>query len=263
MLFFNKIITTIPILKRLYPSILSSLLIYIKKNIFIIKFKKIYIKIDIKDPIDKEIFFKNSYEDQQIQFLIDNIKDYKRPIFIDIGANKGIYSLLLAKKFKNLKIYGFEPVTSTFNRFVYNIFLNNLKKKIKTYNFGISNSSGNKKMIALKRKNYIQSGGYSFQINKKKIFKDNVTEYYKTKIGDEIIKFKRKNLFIKIDVEGYEEKVLKGLKRLLRDNRVFIQIEIFNKNFNLIDKLLKKNNFYLIHGIEHKHSGSDYFYTNY
>ena len=111
MLFFNKIITTIPILKRLYPSILSSLLIYIKKNIFIIKYKKIYIKINIKDPIDKEIFFKNSYEDRQIQFLIDNIKDYKRPIFIDIGANKGIYSLLLAKEFKNLKIYGFEPVT--------------------------------------------------------------------------------------------------------------------------------------------------------
>lgn len=263
MLFFNKIITTIPILKRLYPSILSSLLIYIKKNIFIIKFKKIYIKIDIKDPIDKEIFFKNSYEERQIQFLIDNIKNCKKPIFIDVGANKGIYSLLLAKEFKNLKIYGFEPVTSTFNSFVCNIFLNNLKKKIKTYNFGISNSSGNKKMIALKRKNYIQSGGYSFQINNKKIFKDNVTEYYKTKIGDEIIKFKRKNLFIKIDVEGYEEKVLKGLKRLLRDNRVFIQIEIFNKNFNLIDKLLKKNNFYLIHGIEHKHSGSDYFYTNY
>jgi hypothetical protein len=118
-------------------------------------------------------------------------------------------------------------------------------------------------MIALKRNNYIQSGGYSFQINNKKFFKDNVTEYYKTKIGDEIIKFKRKNLFIKIDVEGYEEKVLKGLKRLLKDNRVFIQIEIFNKNFNLIDKLLKKNNFYLIHGIEHKHSGSDYFYKNY
>ena len=47
-------------------------------------------------------------------------------------------------------------------------------------------------MIALKRKNYIQSGWYSFQINKKKIFKDNVSEYYKTKIGDEIIKFKRK-----------------------------------------------------------------------
>jgi hypothetical protein len=118
-------------------------------------------------------------------------------------------------------------------------------------------------MIALKRKNYIQSGGYSFQINKKKIFKDNVTEYYKTKIGDEIIKFKGKNLFIKIDVEGYEEKVLKGLKKLLKNNRIFIQIEIFNKNFNFMDTFLKKNNFYLIHKIEHKHSGSDYFYKNY
>jgi FkbM family methyltransferase len=263
MLFFNKIITTIPILKRLYPSILSSILVYIKKDIFIIKFKKIYIEINIRDPIDKEIFFRNSYEEKQIQFLIDNIKDYKRSIFIDIGANKGIYSLLLAKKFKNLKIYGFEPVTSTFDCFVYNIFLNNLKKNIKAFNFGISNSLGNKKMIALKRKNYIQSGGYSFEINKKKIHRDNIIEYYKTKIGDQIIKFKKKNLFIKIYVDGYEEKVLKGFNKLLKNNKIFIQIEIFNKNFNLIDAMLKKNNFYLIHKIEHKNSGSDYFYKNF
>ena len=76
MLFFNKIITAIPILKRLYPSILSSILVYLKKEIFIIKFKKIFLKINIKDPIDKEIFFKNSYEEEQIQFLFNNIKNY-------------------------------------------------------------------------------------------------------------------------------------------------------------------------------------------
>jgi FkbM family methyltransferase len=263
MLFFNKIITTIPILKRLYPSILSSILILIKKDIFIIKFKKIYIKINIRDPIDKEIFFRNSYEEEQVQFLIDNIKDYKKPIFIDIGANKGIYSLLLAKEFEKLKIYSFEPVTQTFNCFVDNIYLNNLKKNIKKFDFGISNTTGNKKMIALKRKNYIQSGGYSFQIKEKKIHKDNIVEYYKTKIGDRIIKFKKKILFIKIDVEGYEEKVLKGLNKLMSSNKIFIQIEIFNKNLNLIDTLLKKNNFYLIRKIEHKHSGSDYFYKNF
>ena len=263
MLFFNKIITAIPILKRLYPSILSSILICLKKEIFIIKFKKIFLKINIKDPIDKEIFFKNSYEEEQIQFLFNNIKNYKKAIFIDIGANKGIYSLLLAKKFRTLKIYSFEPVTKTFNYFVNNIYLNNLKENIKTFNFGISNASGKKKMIALKRKNYIQSGGYSFKINKKKIQEDNIIEYYKTKIGDQIIKFKKKNLFIKIDVEGYEEKVLKGLNKLISSNKIFIQIEIFNKNFNLINEFLKKKNFYLIHKIEHKHSGSDYFYKNF
>ena len=263
MLFFNKIITTIPILKRLYPSILSSILVCLKKEIFIIKFKKIFLKINIKDPIDKEIFFKNSYEEKQIQFLSNNIKNYKKAIFIDIGANKGIYSLLLAKEFGKLKTYSFEPVTKTFNEFVYNINLNNLKQNIKTFNFGISNTYGSKRMIALKRKNYIQSGGYSFNINNKKIYKDNIIEYYKTKIGDRTIKFKKKNLFIKIDVEGYEEKVLKGLNKVMKNNKIFIQIEIFNKNFNLIDELLKKNNFYLIHKIEHNRSCSDYFYKNF
>ena len=74
-------------------------------------------KINILDPIDKEIFFKNTYEKKQIKILVDNIKCYENAIFVDIGANKGIYSLTLAKKFKNLKIYAYEPVLTTFKSF--------------------------------------------------------------------------------------------------------------------------------------------------
>ena len=48
-------------------------------------------------------------------------------------------------------------------------------------------------MIAFKKKNYIQSGGYSFYIPKRKIHKNEIIEHYKSKIGDSIIKFKNKN----------------------------------------------------------------------
>jgi len=261
-LFINKIITSLPLLKRLYPSILTSFFILTNKNIFTIKFKNIFMKINILDPIDKEIFFKNTYEKKQIKILVDNIKCYKNAIFVDVGANKGIYSLTLAKKFKNLKIYAYEPVLNTFKGFLHNIYLNNLKNRIKTFNFGLSDTAGIKKMVSIKRKNYIQSGGYSFRINKF-IQKDNIIENYNTKIGDKVLNFKDKILFIKIDVEGYELNVLKGIKNLLKKNKVFIQVEIFNKNFKTVNDFLKKNNFIYLKNIKDKSLVSDYFYKNF
>ena len=219
-------------------------------------------KINILDPIDKEIFFKNAYEENQMKILMDNIKDSKNPIFLDIGANKGIYSLTLAKKFKDLKIYAYEPVLSTFKNFLYNIFLNKLTNRIKTFNFGLSDTAGVKKMVSIKRKNYIQSGGYSFKINKL-LQKDNVIENYDTKIGDKVLNFVNKKLFIKIDVEGYELNVLKGIKSLLKRNKVFIQIEIFNQNFETVNNFLKENNFSFIKNIKDKSLVSDYYYKNF
>ena len=54
------------------------------------------------------------------------------------------------------------------------------------------------------------------------------------KIGDSIIKLKNKDISIKIDAEGHEYEVLQGLKKLISYNRIFLQIEIFDKNFKWV-----------------------------
>lgn len=255
----NKYLTKIPILKKIYPSILSRLLIILNKNIFIIQFKNIFLRINIQDPIDKIVFFKNAYDESQLKFLKKYINRYKTEIFIDIGSNIGIYSLIIGKNFRKIKILSFEPVQNTFDNLNYNIHLNRLTRNIRTFNFGLSNRSGTKKMIALKKNNYIQSGGYSFYIPKRILHKNEVIEYYKSKIGDSIIKFKNKNIIIKIDVEGFEKEVLYGLKKLLSQNKILIQIEIFKKNFYKINKILKNMKFRLINQIK---NSNDFYYIN-
>lgn len=191
----NGLINKIPIIKKIYSKILSFILS--SKDEFKINFKNIRLYINIKDPIDKKIFLTNKYEEKQTNFLHKWVQVDKPNIFIDIGANSGIYSLRIAKLFKKLKIIAFEPVLTTFNKLETNIKINFLKKKIKTYNMGLSNTSGLKKMIALKRKNYIQSGGFSFYIPKKKFTDEDVIEYHKSVIGDEVLKFKKKKLQLK------------------------------------------------------------------
>ena len=258
-LLINRYLTKIPILKRIYPSILSRLLIILNKNIFIVKFRNILLRINIQDPIDKIIFYKDSYEEEQIKFLKNYIDKNKIEKFIDIGSNIGIYSLIIGKSFKKIKILSFEPVHNTFDNLNYNIHLNRLTRNIRAFNFGLSNRSGSQKMIALKKKNYIQSGGYSFYIPKRKIHKNEIIEHYKSKIGDSVIKFKNKNIIIKIDVEGFEEEVLYGLKKLLSQNKILIQIEIFQKNLNKINKILNNHKFKLINQIK---NSNDFYYTN-
>jgi FkbM family methyltransferase len=254
----NGWVSKIPFIKKIYLRILN--IILNSKDEFIVKFKNVRLFINIKDPIDKIIFYRNEYEEKQIKFLSDWIKKNKPNIFIDIGANFGVYSLRISKLFKMLKVITFEPVLTTFNKLKMNIKINNLGKRIKTYNVGLSNVNGLKKMVALKRRNYVQSGGFSFNIPKRKLTDEEITQYNKTIKGDEVLKFKKKKIVVKIDVEGYENKVLLGIKNLLKNNKILLQIEIFDDNFKKINKFLLEKRFKLINKFN---KTSDYFYLNY
>jgi FkbM family methyltransferase len=254
----NGWISKIPFIKKIYSRILN--IILNSKKEFILNFKNIRLFINIKDPIDKIIFYKNEYEEKQIKFLSDWIKKNKPNIFIDIGANFGVYSLRISKLFQMLKVIAFEPVLTTFNKLKMNIEINNLGKKIKTYNVGLSNSKGLKKMIALRRRNYIQSGGFSFNVPRRKLNDEEIIQCHKSMKGDEVLKFKKEKIVIKIDVEGYENKVLLGIKNLLINNKILLQIEIFDSNFKKINKFLLEKKFKLINKFNKTY---DYFYTNY
>jgi len=254
----NGFINKIPFIKKIYSRILN--IILSSKEELLVDFKNIQLFINIKDPIDKIIFYKNAYEERQINFLAEWIKKNQPNIFIDIGANFGVYSLRISKLFQTLKVIAFEPVLTTFNKLKMNIKINNLEKRIKTYNVGLSSTNGLKKMIALKRRNYIQSGGFSFNIPKKKFTDEDVIQYHKSIKGDKVLKFKKKKIIIKIDVEGHENKVLLGIKNLLKNNKILLQIEIFDDNFKKINNLLLHKKFRLINKFK---KTSDYFYINY
>jgi FkbM family methyltransferase len=254
----NEWIGKIPLIKKIYSRILNTILN--SKKEFIVNFKNIRLFINIKDPIDKMVFYKNEYEEKQIKFLSDWIEKNKPNIFIDIGANFGVYSLRISKLFQMLKVIAFEPVLTTFNKLKMNIKINNLEKRIKTYNVGLSNTNGLKKMIARKRRGYIQSGGFSFNLPQRKLNDEDAIQFHKSIKGDGVIKFKKKKIVIKIDVEGYENKVLLGIKNLLKNNKILLQIEILDDNFKKINKFLLEKRFKLINKFN---KTSDYFYINY
>ena len=246
-MFSKKIIKKIPIIKRLYPSLMKR---FYNNKIIRFKFFDIELEGNINEPMDKEIFLFNSYENFQIKFLIKNLKKYNSDYFIDIGANSGIYSLIVRNKFQKIII-----------KFRKNLKLNKKLKNIKIYKFGLSNKNSQLLMRAKIRDGYIQSSGYGV-VKKEDNLKNLHIEKNIFKIGDKTIKLKNKKICIKIDAEGHEYEVLQGLKSLLNYNEIFLQVEIFEENFNKINKYLKSQKFKCISAISND-GKADYYYKNF
>ena len=75
----NGAINKIPLIKNIYSKILNIFLG--AKEEFIVNFRNIKLYINIKDPQDKIVFYKNRYEEKQIEFLSEWIKK-KKQIFL-------------------------------------------------------------------------------------------------------------------------------------------------------------------------------------
>ena len=218
-----------PLFKRAIPSLTLIFLKLFKKNRGYFKIKDTKMFLDFLDPIDKQIILKQEYEKLETDYLITEIKNNQITYFIDIGANCGYYSILIAKSISDIVIKSFEPNKDAYLKFKKTLEINPvLKDKIRIYNFGLSNENGKLQMQSMIKHGYSQTGGSAIVENNPY---ENFDVYYADfKIGDKVINKFNNMIAIKIDVEGHEINVLEGLKNTLLNSKVIIQIEIFEKN---------------------------------
>ena len=236
----------IPILKRLYPSIVRRYLMLIGKYQINININDFIFEIDIRESIERKTYFIREYEKKRMDQLHLFSKKINSEIFIDIGANIGFYSILSSDRFAH--IYSFEPNDRNFKVLKKNI-ENNKLNNIQILNFGL----GEKEEILLGNSNtkgkLFQTSGFAVSKNNKK------GESVLIKKGDDVLKFKNKTLAIKIDVEGFEFFVLNGLKSTLINNWCVLQIEIWEKNNDEVHRFLKSLGYKMINLID----GDTYF----
>ena len=191
----KKILKKIPIIRRVYPSLVKKLFKLISKSEIKFNFFGINLIGDINEPMDKEIYLFNQYENKQIIFLIENIKKSNFEYFIDVGANSGVYSLIVNKEFKYIKIKSYEPIKKSIEKFIINKKMNQKLKNIRIYKYGLSDRNMHLLMKSQIRDKYVQTGGFGV-VTKKDRINDFHTEkavfkkgadilFYPTAIGDE------------------------------------------------------------------------------
>tara|TARA_B110000003_G_C16535853_1_gene490703 strand:- start:55 stop:828 length:774 start_codon:yes stop_codon:yes gene_type:complete len=248
----------IPFLKRLIPSLSIKVLKLLKKNRGYFKIQNIEMFLDFLDPIDRKIILYQNFENIETNFLISQINSNKIRYFFDVGANCGYYSVFIAQKVLDINIFSFEPNKEAHFKLKKTLDKNpDLSKKIKLENFGLSDKSCELEMQSMIKHGYSQTGGSSVIVKNK--YKNFDSFFANFKTGDEYINLINKIIALKIDVEGHEHNVLKGLENVLKNNKALIQIEIYDRNFKDVDFFLLSLGYKSILEIQER---SNYFYSN-
>jgi FkbM family methyltransferase len=140
------------------------------------------------------------------------LKDYNINTIFDVGANNGRFLLKIKKLFPNTIIYSFEPVRGAFNELsentkgmnhvqLYNIALGDFNGKSIIYRHDDTEVSSLLKATQLKMKAYPHIGkGVEENIEVKRL--DDFIIENNIKMEDDIL--------IKLDVQGFEDKVIFG-----------------------------------------------------
>lgn len=137
--------------------------------------------------------------------------------FVDIGANIGNHTLFAALVWKAAKIVPFEPNPLAFNTMFHNISVNGLRDVVDLSNIGLGLSDKEAGGFAM-QKMANNLGGARMLPGK------GTLQVFR---GDDLLAGLEPDL-IKIDVEGMELEVLRGLEGLLKDRKPMLFVEVDN-----------------------------------
>lgn len=216
------------------PSIIKKYAFYFTDYKREISHEGILFNLDIRHLIDRTFYINRKYEEQNFKNLVDVISDQKPEYFLDVGACWGIYSLRLAKKFDELKIKAIDPIKKNINRINESINKNKFSN-IEVFHTAVGDTNG--KILLGSNSDWSPN----YKINEEDMV---VKEESLIKPLDDIFNFKDRKIVMKIDVEGFEFEMLSGSKKILTNNKSYLQIEIRYENYDKIEKLLNELGYY-------------------
>jgi FkbM family methyltransferase len=173
----------------------------------------------------------SSGEKNALFYIKDKLKKLDRLVIFDVGANVGLYTILLNEVFsENENILSFEPSKKTYTKLVKNT---NHIEKTNLYNFGF----GNANTFLTLYYNQEESGLASVYERRLDHFNINMDlkEEIEIKTIDSFCETNKiaKINFLKLDVEGHELSVLNGAIKMLNDHKIdFIQFEFGGCNID-------------------------------
>jgi FkbM family methyltransferase len=156
------------------------------------------------------------HEFNDMSFLLHLLT--QNDLFVDIGSNSGSYTILAsgAVRAKSISI---EPVPGTFQRLLKNIELNGMRERVAPMNIGLSSEKG---VLAVTTNsdttNHLVLGPTLLN-----------TTQVEVETLDGICSGENPTL-IKIDVEGWELKVLSGADKVMKNEKLLALILEINEN---------------------------------
>lgn len=186
-------------------------------------------------------------EERQLEKARDLIQKEQLNVFIDIGANIGLYTLSLGRLPSIQKVYAFEPVAANYNQLCANIYLNDLNAKVDARRVALGDRV---ERVLI----YIEptSTGRSrldpdYSGDPHSFTAQETVEVHRL---DECLPLVGARVLIKLDVEGHAVAVLHGMQNFLKNNTVHIQAELLEYDREGIVRFLEEQGYELYSEID-------------
>jgi FkbM family methyltransferase len=172
----------------------------------------------VSDTITQEIESKGEYDSNTLDSLVDILTEIRPNIALDVGANIGNHSVLIAQHVKQL--IAFEPLT-----FIHEVLQANLKNNqlshAQAYPLALSDKKTTNAIHILNNGNL---GSSSLEFN------DNVAESIEinTVVADDFLEslnIQQSIDFIKMDVEGHEVSAILGMQNIIQSHQPLMLLE--------------------------------------
>ena len=145
-------------------------------------------------------------------------------LFLDIGSHTGIYTLLACARNPDLKVFAFEPVPEVRSVLVRNVDVNRFTVRCSVRPEAISDHCGtaqfhipvSRDMASLDPQGFLGLPGRLIEVGIRTV--------------DSLIECGTIVDLVKIDVEGFEDAVLRGMKRVLTESRPRIIFECLTQS---------------------------------
>ncbi len=204
--------------------------------------------------VDRRIWIEGIYEPEQIKTMVGYAQDLKPDLFLDIGANIGLYTGIIGKNSAIPQIVAFECDPRNITMFKTHVQMNSLIGRVTLHEIAVGEKEGS---IDLFMASATSTGKSSVVAP---ATKEHSVQNVPMKPIDDVLNEKNKTILIKMDIEGYELPAIKGMLHLLKNNKCVMQVEILpgSEEGEETKTFLYDNGYVLSHSIDH-----DYYFRNF
>lgn len=172
----------------------------------------LHYRLDLNELIDASIYTMGEWEAETCRFLRDHIKS--GDTVIEVGANIGAHTLLIASLACPGRVIAFEPTDGACSKLRTNLGLNPQLKNVEIVQALVTNGEHNVPNTLLKHSWPLSGRSSSHEATSvPSVFLDGFVNVHSLSL-------------LKIDVDGYDFKVLEGAVQLLKRFRPAVLVEL-------------------------------------
>src|SRR5512138_27186 len=181
--------------------------------------------VNLSDRVGGDLFYGLGFEEHEFQIVRRTLSP--SDVFVDVGANIGLYTLLASRLVgERGSVHAFEPLSDAYELLQKNVQFNQLTN-VRLNPVALGEQAGEAELYVNQESTLTSMGrtgrGRVLSVKKVPIW---TLDEYAAKTGVEKIDF------LKIDVEGFEGHVLRGAGALLeRSKSLVIMCELAEKNY--------------------------------